>query len=145
MTRDYYGTKRVTAWPAQNASADNAEGYAVKYADGYTSWSPKKAFEEAYQPITAMSFSGALAALKAGKRVCRAGWNGKGMFLFFNPGSEVKVSEGRPLASAFPVGTECKMLPYIMMKTAAEDLQFVPWLASQTDILADDWMIIGEV
>jgi hypothetical protein len=116
----------------------------VKYPDGYVSWSPKDVFEKAYQPITAMSFSGALAALKAGKKVCRAGWNGKGMFLFFNPGSEVKVTEGRPLAASFPVGTECKMLPYIMMKTAALDLQFVPWLASQTDILADDWMIIGE-
>jgi hypothetical protein len=89
-----------------------------------------------------MDFSGALCALKTGFRICRSGWNGKKMFLFFNPGSEVYVTEGRPLASAFPVGTKCKMPPYIMMKTAAEDLRFVPWLASQTDILAEDWMIV---
>ena len=145
MTRDYYGTKRVTAWPeVKPYDKNNTEGYAVKYPDGYISWSPKDVFEKAYQPLDALSFGHALQALKEGRRVARAGWNGKGMFLFFNPGSQVKVSEGRPLAASFPVGTECKMLPYIMMKTASEDLQFVPWLASQTDMLADDWMVLGE-
>jgi hypothetical protein len=86
-----------------------------------------------------MNFEWALRALKEGMRVQRTGWNGKGMFVFYNPGSEVKISEGRPLAAAFPVGTECRMLPYIMMKTADPGLVFVPWLASQTDILAEDW------
>ena len=89
-----------------------------------------------------MDFCYALNALKEGQRVARKGWNGKGMFVFFNPGSEVKVTEGRPLASAFPIGTECRMLPYIMMKTADLELTFVPWLASQTDILAEDWDIV---
>ena len=89
-----------------------------------------------------MDFGYALNALREGKKVSRPGWNGKGMFLFYNPGSSVEVSAGRPLASAFPVGTKCTMLPYIMMKTASRGLEFVPWLASQTDILADDWMMI---
>jgi hypothetical protein len=89
-----------------------------------------------------MDFGQALEALKAGKRVSRQGWNGKGMFLFYNRSSEVKITEGRPLAAAFPVGTECKMLPYIMMKTADEGLNFVPWLASQTDVLGEDWGIV---
>jgi hypothetical protein len=89
-----------------------------------------------------MNFGQALEALKAGERVSRAGWNGKGMFLFYNRASEVKITEGRPLAAAFPVGTECKMLPYIMMKTADEGLNFVPWLASQTDILGEDWGVV---
>ena len=39
MTQDYYGTKRITAWPEIK---DNKEGYAVKYADGYISWSPNQ-------------------------------------------------------------------------------------------------------
>lgn len=90
-----------------------------------------------------MDFCYALNALREGARVARSGWNDKGMFIFFNPGSEVKVTEGRPLAAAFPVGTECKMLPYIMMKVAGEGLSFVPWLASQTDILAEDWQIVS--
>ena len=80
--------------------------------------------------------------MKQGSKVSRDGWNGKGMFLFYNPGSQVKITEGRPLASAFPVGTECEMLPYIMMKVAGDGLRFVPWLASQSDILAEDWQIV---
>lgn len=89
-----------------------------------------------------MNFGQALEELKAGKRISRAGWNGKGMFLFYNPASEIKITEGRPLATAFPAGTECRMLPYIMMKTADEGLNFVPWLASQTDVLGEDWGVV---
>lgn len=87
------------------------------------------------------TFSDALLHLKAGKFIKREGWNGKGMYLFYNPGSQVKITEGRPLAASFPIGTECEMLPYIMMKVAGDTLRFVPWLASQTDILADDWYL----
>jgi len=88
-----------------------------------------------------MDFSEALKCLKVGSKIYRIGWNGKDMFLFLNPGSNVKVSEGRPLSSSFPIGTECNMLPYIMMKTADKELTFVPWLASQSDILAEDWLM----
>ncbi len=48
MTQEYIGTKQVTAWPQEK---DGREGYAVKYADGYTSWSPKDVFEAAYLPL----------------------------------------------------------------------------------------------
>lgn len=88
--------------------------------------------------VEQFNFSEALKRLKDGIRVCREGWNGKGMYIFFNPGSRVVVSEGRPLAACFPVGTPIEMSPYIMMKTA--DNKCVPWLCSQTDLLADDWM-----
>jgi hypothetical protein len=85
-------------------------------------------------------FGVALQLMKEGEKVARSGWNGKGMFLFINPGSEVKVSEGRPLASAFDIGTPVRMSPYIMIKTADDELTCVPWLASQTDLLAEDWV-----
>lgn len=90
-----------------------------------------------------MTFGDAIAALKAGKRVARAGWNGKGMFLVLVPGSHgLVVDEGRPLAKAgVPVGTTFNYLPHIDMWTAQGD--FVPWLASQTDVLADDWTIVS--
>jgi hypothetical protein len=138
MTQDYYGTKLVTAWP-QRPSADQhgsetLEGYAVKYSDGYVSWSPKDVFESAYQPVTAMSFGHALQAMEDGQRVARSGWNGKGMWLRrVDPYNDLhfKVSE-TPDAQ----GT---LLPYIAMKTA--DNGFVPWLASQSDMLAKDWLI----
>lgn len=68
-----------------------------------------------------MNFGDAIAALKAGKRVARAGWNGKRMHL------ELQRPDARSKMT----------LPYIFMFTAQGDL--VPWLASQTDMLSEDW------
>lgn len=48
MTQEYIGTKQVTAWEQEK---DGQPGYAVKYADGYISWSPKDVFEQAYIAI----------------------------------------------------------------------------------------------
>ena len=93
--------------------------------------------------MDAMNFSEALNAVKAGKRIARSGWNGKGMFLYLNPASDVVVSEGRPMAAGIPVGTPVHCNPYIMMKTADSNTTVVPWLASQTDILADDWSVLA--
>lgn len=86
-----------------------------------------------------MNFSDALIAIKAGKKVSREGWNGKGMFVFLVPGSEFKVSRP-PLLGIYPEGTDIKYHAHVDMKTA--DNQIVPWLVSQTDLLADDWGIV---
>ena len=83
-----------------------------------------------------MNFGEAIEALKAGKSVCRKGWNGKGMFLFLVSGSEFKVNRA-PLLGIYPEGTEIKYQAHIDMKTV--DNTIVPWLASQTDMLAEDW------
>ena len=48
MTQFYIGVKKIEAWPELK---DEQEGYAVKYEDGYVSWSPKDVFERAYLPI----------------------------------------------------------------------------------------------
>lgn len=87
-----------------------------------------------------LDFGKALRFLKFGRRVRREGWNGKGMWLILIPGSTFKVSEGRPLAQAFEIGTEVKYHAHIDMKTAQGDI--VPWLCSQTDMLADDWEVV---
>lgn len=81
----------------------------------------------------------ALAQLRNHSRVRRAGWNGKGMWLILVPGSiGLKVEEGRPLAQAgLPVGMTFAYLPHVDMYTAQDAL--VPWLCSQTDLLASDW------
>jgi len=84
-------------------------------------------------------FSVALIAVKDGAKVARKGWNGKGMFIFLVPGSTFKVNRP-PLLGIYPEGTEINYHPHIDMRTA--DGQIVPWLASQTDILADDWIIL---
>ena len=100
----------------------------------------RAAYRRLTTPTTGMTFGQAIINLKAGNRVARAGWNGKGMFLFLVPGSRITVSEGRPLAAMFPVGAEVDYLPHIDMKTADK---VVPWLASQTDVLADDWTVVS--
>ena len=85
-----------------------------------------------------MDFSAALEGIKDGHRVCRSGWNGKGMFIFLVPGSVFKVNR-EPLLSMLGEGTEVKYHAHIDMKTA--DGFIVPWLCSQTDMLANDWEI----
>jgi len=87
-----------------------------------------------------MTFSTALKAIKEGKKVSRSGWNGKGMFVFLVPGSVFTVSRP-PLLGIYPEGTEIRYHAHIDMKTA--DNMIVPWLASQTDILAEDWGIVA--
>jgi Protein of unknown function (DUF2829) len=84
-----------------------------------------------------MTFSEALDALKAGRRVARVGWNGKGMFLFLVPGSTFQVNRA-PLLGIYPEGTEINYHAHIDMKTAQGYV--VPWLASQADLLDDDWV-----
>jgi hypothetical protein len=90
--------------------------------------------------IELFDFGRALSALKAGCKVARHGWNGKGMFVFLVPGSTFLVNRP-PLLSIYPEGTEINYHPHIDMKTA--DGTIVPWLASQTDVLAEDWMRIA--
>lgn len=84
-------------------------------------------------------FGFAIEALKRGSKVARRGWNGKGMFLFLVRESTFKVDRA-PLLGTFEEGTEIKYHEHIDMKTA--DDKIVPWLASQTDMLAADWRII---
>lgn len=85
-----------------------------------------------------MNFGQALEALKIGKRVQRAGWNGKNMFLFLVPGSTFEVNRP-PLLGIYPPGTVIKYHAHVDMKTAQGDV--VPWLCSQTDMLAEDWYL----
>lgn len=89
--------------------------------------------------VSQFSFSDALRFVKKGERVQRAGWNGKGMFIFLVPGSKFIVNRP-PLLGIYPEGTEINYHGHIDMKTA--DNMVVPWLASQTDILAEDWQIV---
>lgn len=85
-----------------------------------------------------MNFGEALEYIKGGQRVTREGWNGKDMFLFLVPGSTFEVNRP-PLLGIYPKGTEITYQSHIDMKTV--DNTIVPWLASQSDLLADDWVI----
>ena len=149
----YIGTKIIEAvpairkggkvyeegWPIPKSTDPMEEGYKVRYPDGYESWSPKDVFDEAYRPTDCMNFGLAIEAAKKGAKITRRGWNGKGMFLYYVP-------EGRYPArtdAAKSIATEDGKVDYgayIAMKTAQGNV--VPWLASQTDILADDWEVV---
>lgn len=92
-----------------------------------------------------MNFGEAIRGLKAGEKVQRAGWNGKGMFLMLvKPPQSASPNEVKYEVNVNDryENIEHKLLPWIGMKTA--DDCFVPWLASQTDILADDWQLANE-
>ena len=84
----------------------------------------------------------AIVAMKDNKRVQRAGWNGKGMYLVFMPGYPDGIPANKATAQMHGIeeGTTVIVDPYIAMKTAGDSI--VPWLASQTDLLADDWQIV---
>ena len=92
-----------------------------------------------------MDFGEALKALKEGKKVARKGWNGKGMFLYLTTGSDVAYSKMKPETQkaliTYPKST-VTINGHIDMK-AADDSIVIGWLASQTDMLAEDWCIVN--
>jgi hypothetical protein len=84
-----------------------------------------------------MNFGQAIEAMKGGLKVSREGWNGKGMFLYYVP------AQSYPAVTDIAKATFGETVPYgayIAMKTAQNNV--VPWLASQTDVLAEDWTIV---
>ena len=99
---------------------------------------------------TNLKFGDAIEALKAGKKITRSGWNGKGMWIVlmpalylppFNsqePGAKVNDRTAKHIGEGAPL--DCQ--PYIVMWTAAQQWQ-PGWLASQADILAEDWEILN--
>ena len=94
-----------------------------------------------------MDFGDAIRALKAGKRVAREGWNGKGMWLSMSGNLEGSVVSYDKFWSennsryARENGGAAVVLPSITMKTA-DGAILMGWLASQTDMLAEDWRIV---
>lgn len=85
------------------------------------------AAETEFQPVAGagLEFGAALAVLRGGGRVARAGWNGRGMFVFH--------------VSGVTGGSGPGMRPYLALRTVDGDV--VPWVASQTDLLASDWAV----
>ena len=89
--------------------------------------------------VSGLTFGQAIDALKIGQKVARPGWNGKNMFLFLVQGSTFQVNRP-PLLGIYPEGATINYRPHIDMKTVDDEI--VPWVASQTDVLADDWKIV---
>lgn len=157
MTRGAYNGYR--GWAAPGGEDQSIDGYLVEYVDGgvsndarhagYISWSPRDVFDRSYREADAgLTFGQALEALKVGLRVTRRGWNGRGMYLWLMKAALVKAEWCREphlkhLAEAN--GGEIECLGSIRMYTVNADGRravLTGWLASQSDMLADDWQLV---
>jgi hypothetical protein len=94
--------------------------------------------EEGEAPTSGFAFGLAVGALKLGKKLARTGWNGKGMYLYHVPANSYPAQTD---AARAEFGDLVPYGAYIAMKTAQNNV--VPWLASQTDVLAEDWEVVA--
>ena len=154
---NYIGTKTINGFPMNKvdycklrgwdvpANEDPLEeGYLVEYPDsksnhpqfrGYISWSPKAAFEDAYRNVEeGCSFGHAVHLMKLGFKLARKGWNGKGMYISYVDPKEWNSSE---LERHWD--EDLKPRPWIGIKTV--DDEYMPWVPSQSDVLAEDWVL----
>lgn len=146
----YIGTKIIEAapairkggkvydltWPIPRSMETEEPGYRVRYPDGYESFSPKDVFEEAYRPIDGMNFGLAIEAAKKGKRIARKGWNGKGQYVELATGIAYVGLDGEI------VNVEHDDIGNRALAFVGTSGVQMGWLASQADMLADDWMIV---
>lgn len=176
--KKYLGVKQIEAeplnlgdynkfrgWKIPSNEDPKKEGYKIVYPDGHISWSPKEVFDKAYRETTALTFGLAIEALKKGKLVARHGWNGKGIFIFLVPPSELTAefvintvkqvpqslkdqigkefshSENEKKLGLGPDNTIIKFPAFLGIKSADESI-VNGWTPSQTDQLAEDWYIV---
>ncbi len=141
MTSGIYNKFRGFTSPAADEDPKRP-GYVVRYPGSaqYVSWTPKEIFEVSYQRMDKMDFSRALFMLKSGVRIARKGWNGKKMWLTLVPATpDTTIKRGTPYAKA---GLKRVIIDaHIDMMTAKGTMQ-PGWLASQADILAEDWTVV---
>ena len=133
MTRGEYNKFRGWQIPADE-NPDDA-GYKVVYPDAYVSWAPAKAFEEAYRKCDELPFGLAIEAAKKGKKIARKGWNGKNQYVELATNISYKADGEIVNCEHDAIGN--KALAFV--GTSGVQLG---WLASQADMLADDWCIL---
>ena len=147
--RKYIGTKIIQAVPAVRIDgviytydepiprAMNREnGYKVIYPDGYVSFSPKDVFEEAYRPTDDMSFGLAIEAAKRGHKIARRGWNGKNQYIELAHSISYVSPDLRVInCNHDSIGNKV----FAFVGTSGVQMG---WLATQSDMLADDWCIV---
>lgn len=148
--KKYIGTKLIEAEPVlRNMSGKLIpintpvslnelveRGYKVRYPDGYESFSPKKVFEEAYRPTDGLNFGLAIEAAKKGKKIARRGWNGKNQYVELATCIGYRDPQGN-VTNPYHEAIGNKALAFV--GTSGVQLG---WLASQADMLADDWRIV---
>ena len=154
--KTYIGTKIITAAPALRLDDGKGNirvellsnnplpqpgdavdmGYKVVYEDGYESWSPQDVFEKEYRQTDGMNFGLAIEAAKRGKKIARAGWNGKNQYVELAYCISYKNHEAEIVnVNHCNIGNKA----FAFVGTSGVQMG---WLASQADMLADDWQIV---
>lgn len=134
MTRGEYNIYR--GWQIPVDEDPNDKGYLVKYSDGYESWSPEKQFEEAYRPCNNLTFGIAIEMIKRGFKVARKGWNGKKQYIQLATAISYKSMDGDV------VNCEHESIGNKAIAFVGTSGVQMGWLASQADMLAEDWVIV---
>lgn len=150
MSRLDYNNYRGWKLPADEDGSDL--GYLVEYLDGgqsnhpyhegYISWSPKDVFNRAYRLTKGMTFGLAIEAMKNGKKVARAGWSEKNIFVVYQKGYPDGIPCNKQTAEAFGIneGDLFKCRPYMHLKCADGTAQ--TWQPTVSDCLEEDWQIV---
>ena len=147
MTRLQYNSLR--GWDLPSDENGDDEGFMIEnltnakpntdFAEGYISWSTKEQVFLEFRETGNFPFGMAIEALKMGHKVQRSGWNGKDMYLvILDPARDNLMTLS---VSCVEATRELALQPFIVMKTV--DNTYVPWLASQTDMLAEDYRIVN--
>ena len=143
MNRLEYNTLRGWTLPSDENGDD--EGIYTEHEGGHITWSPKEVFEEAYDDIQSeFGFDSAIFLLKKGHKLARKGWNGKDMWISVSKGSVIEAAKfWNPHNARFAKeqGGSAEVLDSITMKTADGKI-LMGWLASMSDMLADDWCVV---
>ncbi|MBQ2920118.1 MAG: DUF2829 domain-containing protein [Oscillospiraceae bacterium] len=124
-----YAADHGLTWEAE-------EGYKVVYEGGHESWSPRDVFEAAYRRTDGMNFGLAIEAAKMGKKISRAGWNGEGQYVELGHNFGYSTTDG---TSDYAIHQDIGSTALVFVGTRGRQ---VGWLASQADMLADDWYIV---
>ena len=134
MTRGEYNIYR--GWQIPADEDPNDKGYLVKYSDGYESWSPEKQFDEAYRPCDNMTFGIAIEMIKRGFKVARKGWNGKKQYI------QLATAISYKSIDVDVVNCEHESIGNKAIAFVGTSGVQMGWLASQADMLAEDWVIV---
>lgn len=137
MTRGEYNEYR--GWKIPENENPQDEGYLVVYVDSddYVSWSPKDVFDRAYRSFDGgMQFGSAIELMKMGFKVARKGWNGKNQYIQLATGISYKAADGE-IVNCEHDAIGNKAIAFV----GTSGVQ-MGWLASQADMLADDWVVV---
>lgn len=131
----YVGYQHLIAQPITDALTGEIYAYEIEYEDGVKSWELRHKFENKYKPSGEMDMVAATIMLWRGFKMRRRGWNSQDQFIRLVPDTPSNMD-----CESYPEGTDVSYRPHIDIKDSQG--MCAPWLASQADMLAQDWEVV---